>query len=326
MEEPSKTKLDLTGASLPSFKIPYEGTWEINTGDVALIFEGGGMRCAFSAAYVVGLLERELNFPKVYGISAGASQSMNYLSKDVVRSRCSFVDLVKDPRFGGLKTFLQGNGYFNAPYLYEGIIDELEGTNRPMEYDFDAFLKNPADMHIEALDWDSGETVAWTKEDMTNAHQMGLRVRASSTMPFFMPPTTFDGHTYMDGGMGSSWGILLEAALCDGYERVVVVRTQERGYRKKPMDGATKSLFRFLFRKHPIVAERTIERWKYYNEVLEKLETCEKSGQAFVIYPNSMPLSNKDRDFEKLLKVYQDASAQSLGDLDALEKWLEGLR
>lgn len=56
------------------------------------------------------------------------------------------------------------------------------------------------------------ETVAWTRTDVKDAHDLGLKVRASSTMPLFMPPTTIDGHTYMDGGMGDSWGILLNAA------------------------------------------------------------------------------------------------------------------
>ena len=66
------------------------------------------------------------------------------------------------------------------------------------------------------MDWDTSETVAWTRTDVKDAHDLGLKVRASSTMPLFMPPTTIDGHTYMDGGMGDSWGILLNAARADG--------------------------------------------------------------------------------------------------------------
>ncbi len=53
-----------------------------------------------------------------------------------------------------------------------------------------------------------------------------------------MPPTTIDGHTYMDGGMGDSWGILLNAACADGYERFCIIRTQPRGYRGHAMSGA----------------------------------------------------------------------------------------
>ncbi len=238
----------------------------INQPDVALIFEGGGMRNSYTAGMVVELLARNLNFGRVYGISAGSSHTVNYLVRDATRARASFVDLVKYPRFGGWGSFLRGTGYFNSPYLYEELIENAAAGD-PMAFDWDTFAANPAEMHIEAMDWNTGETVAWTRADVKDAHDLGLKVRASSTMPIFMPPTTIDGRTYMDGGMGDSWGILLNAARADGYERFCIIRTQPRGYRKRPMSRAAQALFRAAFRAHPIVAERTIARWQPYNEL-----------------------------------------------------------
>ena len=89
----------------------------INQPDVALIFEGGGMRNSYTAPMVVELLARNLNFGCVYGISAGSSHTVNYLVRDATRARASFVELVKYPRFGGWGSFLRGTGYFNSPYL-----------------------------------------------------------------------------------------------------------------------------------------------------------------------------------------------------------------
>ena len=51
-----------------------------NIFDTALIFEGGGMRASYTAGVVNTLLENELYFDSVAGISAGASHSVNYLS------------------------------------------------------------------------------------------------------------------------------------------------------------------------------------------------------------------------------------------------------
>lgn len=234
--------------------------YEPNIDDVALIFEGGGMRASYTAGVVTTLLERKLSFPKVYGISAGASHTVNYVSRDIERSRASFTDLVRDPEFGGVGSFLSGRGFFNAHHLYEGIAEDLAGTDEVMAFDFETFLANKAEVHIEGFDWETGETVAWTKADMPTMLDMMLRVRASSTMPLFMPPTTIDGRTYMDGGMGTSWGICLDAARRDGFERFFIVRTQPRGYRKKPLGALPRAVFRAAFRNHPLVAERTIER------------------------------------------------------------------
>lgn len=41
--------------------------------DVALIFEGGGMRAAYTAAVVKTLVDAGIVFSKVYGISAGSA-------------------------------------------------------------------------------------------------------------------------------------------------------------------------------------------------------------------------------------------------------------
>ena len=187
--------------------------FNVNINDVALIFEGGGMRASYTAGAVVTLLENNLNFGDVYGISAGSSHTVNYVSRDTVRAKMSFVDLVDDPEFGGLKTFVQGKGFFNAHHLYEGVAEDPDKYDSRFHFDWDTFCANPANVHIEALERDTGETVLWTKRDMQSAHEMMLRVRASSTMPIFMPPTVVEGRTYMDGGIGSSWGIPLEAAM-----------------------------------------------------------------------------------------------------------------
>ena len=293
----------------------------INQPDVALIFEGGGMRNSYTAGMVVELLDRNLNFGKVYGISAGSSHTVNYLVRDPERARASFVELVQYPRFGGWGSFLRGTGYFNGPYLYEELI-ETAPKDDPMSFDWDTFRANPADLHIEAMDWDTGETVAWTKADMKTAHDVGVMVRASSTMPIFMPPTTIDGRTYMDGGMGDSWGILLNAARADGYERFCIIRTQPRAYRKKPMGAPEQRLFRALFRKHPLVAERTIVRWQPYNELCDEIESLEKAGAAWVFYPDAMEVTNRTTDYDDLVRSYETGLAQAKRDIGSLIEWL----
>ena len=52
-------------------------TFTVNINDVALIFEGGGMLASYTAGAVVTLLENNLNFGDVYGISAGSRHTVN---------------------------------------------------------------------------------------------------------------------------------------------------------------------------------------------------------------------------------------------------------
>lgn len=298
----------------------------VNIPDVALIIEGGGMRASYTAGAVVMLLEHGLHFGKVYGISAGSSHAANYVSGDIARTKASFVDLVKDSRFGGMGSFLRGEGYFNSAYLYEGVAEELDGTDATMSFDFERFWNDPADVHIEGFDWDTGETVAWTKSDMSTLRDLMLRVRASSTMPVFMPPTNIDGHTYLDGGIGESWGILLDAARRDGFERFFIIRSQERGYRKKSPGSGLRALFRMAFRGHPLVAERSLERWWHYNDLCEDVEDLERQGAAYVFYPERMTVTNKETDFDRLQEAYDLGYTQAQREVCGWETWLDGVR
>ncbi len=285
-----------------------------NIHDTALIFEGGGMRASYTAGFVNHLLENELYFDYVAGISAGASHSVNYLSRDTLRTRKSFVDLVKDPNFGGWTSFVRGEGYFRAKYIYE----ETPFQDAALPLDFETFIKNPAKMRVGAFDIDQGEMVYLRKEDVGDIRDLMKMIRASSSMPMFMPITEFRGQRYLDGGIDG--GIALEAAKKDGFEKYFVILTRPRGYRKTPVKFS--GMIKAYYRKYPDVVKALLTRHIRYNETLEELEALEKEGKAHLVYPNHMPVSNRERNHQKLLNSYEAGYRQGKQDLP---KWKEFL-
>lgn len=66
-----------------------------NVRDCALVFEGGGYRAGYTAGMADVLLENEIYFPFVCGLSAGASNTVNYLSRDRWRTRWAFTPLFR---------------------------------------------------------------------------------------------------------------------------------------------------------------------------------------------------------------------------------------
>src|SRR5690554_5611843 len=133
-----------------------------NIKDTALIFEGGGMRASYTAGMVNILLENKLYFNYVAGISAGASHSVNYLSRDTSRVKRSFVDLVLDPKFGGWKSFLKGEGYFRSQYIYE----EIPYADAALPFDCRTFMANPAQLRIGAFERSTGALKYFGKDDI----------------------------------------------------------------------------------------------------------------------------------------------------------------
>ena len=156
-----------------------------NIKNTALIFEGGGMRASYSAGMVATLLEAGLYFDYVVGISAGSSLSVNYLLRDVERSRKTFVDLVLDPGFGGWSSFLKGQGFFNADKIYE----KMPQPDGPLAFNMDILKTNPARLKIGAFDQKAGKVVYFSKDELHKPEDVMKVIRASSSLPIWMPPT-----------------------------------------------------------------------------------------------------------------------------------------
>lgn len=155
-----------------------------NVTDTALLFEGGGMRASYTSGVVVALLEAGIHLDWVGGISAGSSNTANYLSRDVERARRSFTDFAADPKFGDVRTFVRGEGLFNARYIYQ----EAGLPGQALAFDWDTFDANPAAFRIGGFNATTGEQVHWGRADVADIHDLMIRVQASSTMPVLMPP------------------------------------------------------------------------------------------------------------------------------------------
>lgn len=279
--------------------------------DVALCFEGGGMRASYTGAFSQALQEVGLDFPYVCGVSAGSSLTVNFVARDTHRSRLQFVEYAEDPRFGGMGHFLRGDGFFNSDYLYEGCIAAGD-----VPFAWDAFAENPADAVMQAFSADTGRTVVWHKGDYRDAVDVAHHARASSTMPVLMNPVEVDGELMFDGGLGDRGGLPHGMALADGYERLVVVTTRPRGYRKQPMGTAQRLLARRAFPGLPLVAQALIERPGRYNHAMAELEELERTGAALVIRPDEMPVANSTMDVARLSDSWDRGYVQAARDLE----------
>ena len=271
------------------------------------------MRASYTAPVATRLLREGVQFGWVGGISAGASHTANFLSGDPWRTRHSFTDFAADKQFGGWASIARGKGYFNAAYIYEG-------SGEAMPYDFAAFEANPADLHIEALRADSGATVAWNRADIHDAGELMVRVRASSTIPGAMVPPRIDGVEYVDGAMGTSGGLLIDAAEKAGYSRFVVVCSRPRSYRKPEVSRPRAA--RGLLRSRPAVAEAMIARPAKYNASKDRILELEREGRAKVFFPDVMPVGTGERSVDRLVASYEQGESQFAGEWEGWREFL----
>ncbi|MES6123720.1 DUF6363 domain-containing protein, partial [Cutibacterium acnes] len=182
-----------------------------------------------------------------------------------------------------------------------------------LPFDFLTFCASSQAFRIGATRTSDGGQEWFTREDMKTMNDLMVRVRASSTMPGFMPPVTIEGVEYVDGALGDSGGIPIDGAQLDGYDRFFVVCTQPRDYVKNEIKRP--QVLRQLFRRRPSVAEAAIARPAKYNATREMLRDLEADGKAYVFYPRVMPVTNKEKNVTKLRQAYALGMAQVNAEL-----------
>lgn len=288
-----------------------------NVFDCALVFEGGGYRGAYTAGMVAVLLEQGIYFDYVCGISAGTSHTLNYVSRDIPRAKLAFMGIDGAEKLGGLGSFLRGKGYFNADYMYETCL--FDGY---CPFDWDTFAANPARVYTQAFARDTGQTVVFGREQMTDTRRLFRVARASATIPLAMNPAPVDGVTYYDGGLGEGAGIPVRIAERDGFERMVLVATRPVGYYKKPLSVGARMVMKGLFSRYPHLLEAVLTRNERYNAELDRVAEMEREGRVLVIRPETMPVSNGTLDTPKLESAYQLGYEQALRELPRIKEYV----
>ena len=294
-------------------------TIESNVFDCALVFEGGGYRASYTCAFANVLLEQGIYFDYVCGLSAGASNSVNYLSRDRGRVRNSFMVRGRIRDFVGLRSLLRGHGYFDAGGLYEGAVQD--GT---LPFDWATFSANPAHIKVQAFERDTGRTVRFGREDMTDVVRMADLVRASSTLPGMMEPLEVDGRVLYDGGLGTGAGIPVCMAEEDGFERFVFVATRPRGYRKSEPSRRDRALYASVAKDYPYLKNALLTRWERYNAELDRVEALAEEGRALILYPDEMPVESGTVSPRRLEASYEAGHAQYLRELPRVREFLFG--
>ncbi|WP_316668682.1 DUF6363 domain-containing protein [uncultured Propionibacterium sp.] len=289
-----------------------------NVTDAALIFEGGGMRASYTSALVGELIENEIFIDWIAGVSAGSSNTANYMARDPQRARASFTDIVSDPHFGGLVTLLRGKGWFNAEYIYQ----RTGGPDQALPFDFGTYRANPARPNFGSFRCDTGEQVWFTKADTGTMDDLMVRVRASSTMPGLMPTVTIGGLDYVDGALGPDGGIGLDRAQAAGFDKFLVALTRERGYVKPAPTRGQSVLYRTVFRRRPAVVDALMHRHEGYNATRRELFELEAAGKAYLFVPDAMPVGNGERDLARLTASYAAGLEQARRELPAIKEFL----
>lgn len=106
----------------------------------------------------------------------------------------------------------------------------------------------------------------------------------------------------LDGGIADS--IPVEYALSQGYDKLLVILTRNKGYRKKDRHIRMAKAF---YRKYPNLQKAIARRNTEYNRTMDLIERLEEEGKIMVIRPlKPVEVSRMEKDTSKLTALYDE--------------------
>lgn len=267
---------------------------------VALVLEGGGMRAFFSSGVLEVFLREKIDFPYISSISAGACNVASYVAHEPMRSYKTIEQFVSSSKYYGVKNFVFTGNLFNFDFIFGEL------THKIMPFDFEAFRNSNMTLHVGTTDAETGRAVWFTNHEMDDRL---LELRASAALPFISTLVKINGHKLLDGGMANP--IPINKAMDDGYERFVVILTQNKGYRKE--EHFPDWLLQLYYSKYPKLIARLKSRAKRYNKQLEIVEKLEREGKAIVLRPQKpIQVKRMDRDVNRLKDIHHQGEEEAL--------------
>ena len=186
-----------------------------------LLLEGGSLRGLYTAGVLDILMEKDLYFPAVAGVSAGALNAYNYVAHQPGRAASINLRYRHDRRYFGPLAAVKGGSLFGLNFLLHDIEKEVP-------FDEETFAKGGQRMIAVATCVETGKAAYFEKD------QPGLdfkeAVKASASLPLASVPVKIDGHSYLDGGCACP--IPINWALGQGFDKIESWLRGKRGFAK----------------------------------------------------------------------------------------------
>lgn len=267
----------------------------MTTGDnTALILEGGGLRGVFTCGVLDCFMDKGIRFPFTVGVSAGACNGLSYMSGQRGRAKSSNIDLMDKHHYVGFKYLLTQGCIMDYKLLFEDFPEKI------IPYDYEAYFANTDRFVMVTTNCLTGKAEYF--EEKSDSKRLMDIVRASSSLPYVAKITYVDGMPMLDGGIADP--IPVEYAQSQGYERMVVVLTRNKGYRKNEKQLPVP---KFIYRKYPELRKTLSSRNAKYNRTMEMIERLEDEGRMTVIRPvHPIEVDRMEKDTDKLRSLYQE--------------------
>ncbi|MCD8201160.1 MAG: patatin family protein [Clostridia bacterium] len=274
-----------------------------------IVLEGGAFRGVYSSGVLDRLMLADINMRCTIGVSAGALCGMNYVSGQIGRSAEVNLNFRHDSRYVGFRALLQNRGVIGFKFLFKNYPKDKTPFDEKM------FTDPERRFVAVATNCLTGKAEYYERSNCSDIYKA---VQASSSMPYISAKVMVDGIPCLDGGCSDKIPYLWP--MNEGYEKIIIVRTRDKTWRKELKDKESMAPYRFYRGKYREFAKSLASSYRRTNEAIDEIERLENEGKVFVIAPSTpVTVTRLEKDMEKLGALYW----QGYNDVEALLPSLE---
>ncbi len=278
--------------------------------DGCMVLEGGAWRGIYTQGVLDALMENGINMRATVGVSAGAMAGLNYASGQIGRSARINLRYRHDTEYMGIKPFEIDHGITGFHFVFGDA-----GKDEPL--DTDTLRNTGRKLFAVATDVETGEAVYFDQDEVEDIIPC---IIASATVPYVSLPVEIGGRKYLDGGMSTH--IPFRFAIQQGYEKIIVVKTRDRSYRRKSKRPS--DMVRALYHKYPALQKNIFEETPRYDLEMDELDRLERMGKVYVIAPEDpITISRFEGNMEKLGDLYWRGYNETNLQIENIKAYLE---
>lgn len=262
--------------------------------NAGLILEGGAFRGIFTAGVLDFFMEKELFFPYVIGVSAGACCAFNYVANQPHRTKDCMLYRNGADSYYGLHTFIETHRIIDFEKLF------FEYPHKQFPFDSKTYKESETVNETVVSNCLTGKAEYFCEKD--SFERGALVCEASCAVPFFTEPVTISDTPYMDGGITDP--IPLKRSIEKGNSKNIVILTKHEGFKSK-LNPNIMNLSSRLLRKYPEFAVAYAKREEVYAEEVHFLNEQVSNGDVFLIRPEVHTIDVFEFSESKLLSFYE---------------------
>ena len=280
--------------------------------NAALVLEGGAFRGQYTAGIVDTFLAHHIEFRSVIGVSAGSLCGVNFVSKQYGRAADININHRHDREYISMARVFKKQ-IINLDYLFEDHGYSWRNFNEA------AYRRSASHFTAVATSLTNGKAVTFTDPV---GQELNDALKASSSMPFLSDPQETVKGLCLDGGVADS--IPFDIAQQQGYDKIVIVRTRELTYRKKPTSPAMARMYRRFYKDYPAFAEAGINRPLVYNQQVAQIAHLVHEGAAFNIAPqHPVKIKRIEGNVKKIRGLYETGRHEGEAIVNKVIDYLE---